>query len=76
VHCVVPADVAFQRSLRRGQDSPLRAAHADPGPADAAERALAHERFQRVALDVPWLEVDTTDGYRPGLAEIASFVTG
>jgi hypothetical protein len=76
VHCVVDADTAFQRSLRRGQDSPLRAAHADPGPGDAAERALAHGRFQRVALDVPWLEVDTADGYRPGLAEIASFVTG
>jgi phosphate starvation-inducible protein PhoH len=41
-----------------------------------AERALAHERFQRVALNVPSLEVDTTDGYRPGLGEIAGFVTG
>jgi len=76
VHCVVDADTAFRRSLRRGQDNPLRAAHADPSPADAAERALAHERFQRVALDVPWLEVDTTDGYRPGLGEIRAFVTG
>jgi predicted kinase len=75
VHCVVDADVAFQRSLRRRAQSPLRRAHADPGPGEAAERALRHNAFDRVAIDVPWIEVDTTDGYRPGLAEIARFVT-
>jgi hypothetical protein len=73
---VVDAGTAFERSLGRSRQNPLRAAHADPGPDDAAERALAHERFQRVALNVPSLEVDTTDGYRPGLGEIAGFVTG
>jgi hypothetical protein len=76
VHCVVDADTAFQRSLGRSRQNPLRAAHADPGPDDAAERVLAHERFQRVALNAPSLEVNTTDGYRPGLGEIAGFVTG
>ena len=75
VHCVVDADVAFQRSLRRRAQSPLRRVHADPGPGEAAERALRHNAFDRVAIDVPWIEVDTTDGYRPGLAEIARFVT-
>jgi predicted kinase len=75
VHCVVDADVAFQRSLRRRAQSPLRRAHADPGPGEAAERALRHNAFDRVAIDAPWIEVDTTDGYRPGLAEIARFVT-
>jgi predicted kinase len=75
VHCVVDADVAFQRSLRRRAQSPLRRAHADPGPGEAAERALRHNAFDRVAIDAPWIEVDTSDGYRPGLAEIARFVT-
>jgi len=25
-------------------------------------------------VDTPWLEVDTTDGYRPGFSEILSFL--
>jgi predicted kinase len=74
VHCVVDADVAFQRSQRRRAENPLRRAHADPGPADAAEHALRHNAFDRVSVDAPWIEVDTTDGYRPGLAEIVGFV--
>jgi predicted kinase len=76
VHCTVAADVAFRRSLQRGRDDPLRRAHADPGPDDAAEHAARHHAFDRVAVDAPWIEVDTTDGYRPGLNEIVAFVNG
>jgi hypothetical protein len=25
-------------------------------------------------VDAPWIEVDTTDGYRPGLREMVAFV--
>jgi len=32
--------------------------------------------FDRLRLDVPSLEVDTTAGYRPGLAEVAAFADG
>ena len=76
VHCVVSADVAFERSLRRGEENPLRAAHADPGPADAGRSTRAHQAFQRVAVQAPWIEVDTTDGYRPGLRDIVAFASG
>ena len=43
VHCEVPADVAFQRSLRRREENSLRLAHADPGPPDAADHARFHD---------------------------------
>ena len=76
MHCVVEAGVAFERDLRRGRDNPVRRAHADPGPGDAAERAAAHRAFHRVGVDAPWLEVDTTDGYRPSFGQILSFVNG
>jgi predicted kinase len=70
VHCTVDADVAFERSMKRGQDNPLRRAHADPGPRDAA----GHRAFRKVSVDAPSLKVDTTDGYRPSFGHILSFV--
>ena len=76
VHCVVDAEVAFRRSLRRREADPLRRAHADPGPADAAERVRSHRAFDRPSLDAPWIEADTTDGYVPDLEEIMAFAVG
>jgi predicted kinase len=76
VHCVVNAHVAFERSLHRREENPLRLAHADPGPNDLAERVLSHNAFDRLSVEAPWIEVDTTDGYRPGLKEVVAFVNG
>ncbi len=76
VHCAVDPEVAFRRSLRRRDQSPLRLAHADPGPDDAAEHTQRHLAFDRVSLAAPWIEVDTRDGYDPGLEEIVAFVNG
>jgi predicted kinase len=66
VHCTVDPEVAFQRIVRRGAGSSVRAAHADPGPADTADYVRRHLSFDRVSLDAPWIAVDTTSGYRPG----------
>jgi hypothetical protein len=48
----------------------------NPGPADAAERVRSHRAFDRLSLDVPWIEVDTTDGYAPDLEETVAFTVG
>ncbi|MEY9967196.1 putative kinase [Streptacidiphilus sp. MAP12-16] len=76
VHCTVAPDVATERQLRRRADNPLRRAHADPRPNDAAAQARGHSAFDRVSLDAPWIEVDTTDGYDPGLKDVVAFVNG
>jgi predicted kinase len=76
VHCCVDADLAFSRRLRRSATDPLRRAHRDPGPQETAAQASRHRDFVRLALDVPALEVDTTDGYVPSLAEIVAFADG
>jgi predicted kinase len=74
VHCAVDAEVAFRRRLRRGQENPLRRAHPDPGPGDAREQVARHNAFDRVRVHAPSIEVDTTDGYRPGIGEVVAFV--
>ena len=74
VHCIVDTDVAVQRMMRRREEHPLRRVHADPRPEEAETYAEQREAFRRVSLDAPWIEVDTTDGYKPGLAEIVAFV--
>lgn len=76
VHCMVATDIAFRRVLQRGEDNPVRRAHADPRPGhDLAEFARQRDAFDRVSVEAPWIEVDTTDGYKPGLDEIVRFVT-
>jgi predicted kinase len=77
VHCVVSHEVAFRRILQRGQGNPVRRAHADPQrDHDVADFARHRDAFDRVSVQAPWIEVDTTDGYRPGLEEILRFVNG
>jgi predicted kinase len=74
VHCTVDPEVAFQRIVRRGEASTVRAAHADPGPDDAADYIQRHLTFDRVSLDAPWIEVDTTSGYHPDIDQVAGFI--
>ena len=76
VHCTVDPEVALRRSLRRQAENPHRRAHPDPTPADAVGYQDGLRRFDRVTLDgAPFIEVDTTDGYRPGLAGLLAFVS-
>jgi predicted kinase len=76
VHCAADPGTAFERIVRRHARDSTRRAHPDPGP-DGREGYLRRLRaFDRVRLDVPSIEVDTTSGYRPGLAEIVAFAAG
>ena len=76
VHCVVSHEVAFRRVLQRGQDNPVRRAHADRRrDHDVTDFARHRGAFNRVLVEAPWIEVDTADGYKPGLDEIVRFVS-
>ena len=74
VHCAVDGEVARMRTWRRSLDSPLRRAHSDPCAAERVSGPAAPAVFDRVSVVAPWIEVDTTDGYRPGLPDIVAFI--
>jgi predicted kinase len=76
VHCVTDAETASMRTLRRWQENPLRRAHADLQPREPTTRSPSTNAFERVSVDAPWIEVDTTDGYAPNLDEVVAFVNG
>lgn len=70
VQCHTDIDTVVARIAARGTD---RTAHADASlGADEARRRYLTD-FSRLSLDVPTLDVDTTDGYEPLLADIAIF---
>jgi predicted kinase len=76
VQCAADPEVAFGRIVQRRARNPARGAHAGPGAADRADYLRQLRAFDRISLDVPELEVDTTDGYRPSLEEIVAFAAG
>jgi predicted kinase len=74
VHCTVEAGVALKRSLQRSEENPLRRAHADPRSYDADDYLRRHTAFDRVTVNAPWIEIDTTDGYRPAVGQVVAFI--
>lgn len=73
VQCTADPEVAFGRIVARRAQHPARGAHADPDTASRAGYLRQVRAFNRISLDVPELAVDTTEGYRPSLAEIVAF---
>jgi predicted kinase len=67
IRCSVDTDIARDRMARRRTEQLTRAAHAD------AAHLAAAAPFAPLTLDVPTLDVDTTDGYRPDLPAILAF---
>ena len=75
VHCVVDGATAYERRLQRTADDPLRVVHEPPGGVPSKDVAIAgHEAFEPIALDVPSMQVDTTQGYEPELDVVVGWL--
>jgi len=76
VHCRLDAAVARERIAKRADETASRrAVHGDYSllePFDSWK--LKFESFDPIALPVPSIQVDTTDGYDPPIEEIVAFV--
>jgi predicted kinase len=70
IRCRVGEEEARDRMLRRRDEQPTRAAHAD------LEHLAAAPSFAPLSLDVPTLDVDTADGYQPQLPVVIAFCRG
>jgi predicted kinase len=68
VRCRTDPEVARDRMRRRQAEQPTRRAHAD------LDHLAAAAPFTPLTLDVPTLDVDTADGYRPGLPAVLDFL--
>jgi predicted kinase len=76
IRCTVDARVSFERAARRAAENEVRLkAHGDSTIGTGIEEwRRSFESFEHISLPSPALDVDTTDGYRPGLQEIVAFV--
>jgi predicted kinase len=68
IRCDVDPAVARERIVRRRLAVPARAAHGDRAWLDGPP-----PDWTPIAMDLPTLAVDTTDGYSPALPEIIAF---
>lgn len=67
IRCIVADDVARRRQLERLAGKPLRAAHADH------DQLSQRTGFDPISMTAPTLDVDTSGGFRPPLADIVAF---
>jgi predicted kinase len=74
-HCRVDPAVSFARATNRA--SAHTKAHGDSTIGKNLEDwKRVFESFEPISIPAPSIEVDTTDGYTPDLAEVVGFVNG
>ncbi len=73
VHCTIHGDLVLERYRDRAQAGARHPVHVDEGAEPELIERIETGGGEPLPLDIPLLEVDSTDGWNPDLAEIVTF---
>jgi predicted kinase len=73
VHCTIPDELVLKRYRERATAGVRHPVHVDEGAEAELIERIAHGGGEPLPLNVPLLEVDSTNGWNPELAEIVAF---
>lgn len=73
VHCTIPGDLVLERYRKRAQAGERHPVHVDEGAEAELIERIETGGGEPLPLDVPLLEVDSTHGWDPEIAEIVAF---
>ncbi len=74
VHCTIPDDQVIERYRGRADAGERHPVHADVEALDDLIERIEQGGGRPLPLDIPLLQVDSTDGFNPPLAEIVAFL--
>jgi predicted kinase len=72
VHCDAPEETIKDRYVDRAESGERHPVHGSSKKLNDLEDHLEEGTFEPLALDIPVIRVDTTNGYDPSVAEIVS----
>jgi predicted kinase len=72
VHCTAPEEVLKQRYIERAQSGERHPVHDDANQADELSKDLDNGTYDPLSLGIPLIQVDSSDGFDPSVAEIVS----
>ncbi len=73
VHCTIPGDLVLERYRKRAKAGERHPVHVDEGAEAELIERIESGGGDPLPLVIPLLEVDSTDGWNPGIAEIVTF---
>lgn len=74
LHCDAPTEELVERYEERDEDGERHPVHEGGEAADALKDELDDGLYEPLELDVPTLQIDTTDGYRPSVPEAVDWI--
>lgn len=73
VHCTIPGDLVLERYRRRAQAGERHPVHVDAGAEPELIERIESGAGAPLPLNVPLIEVDSREGWKPGIDRIVDF---